>query len=352
MMYKDPIGAHRNAGIPMTGETWSEKHYTGEDLAGVIFQDCVFENVRLEKTNLEQTLFLNCRLENCVFTDCRIIRGAFVGCTGAGLRISGGEFTDTAITQAKIDGLTLAAVGERIVLSECKIGRLSFEGKGCRQDVVTLSDCEFREFLAENAEWKSASLVGVDLSVCTLTGARFENCSFIRTAGEGVDLSRVRFTSCNFYQAKLPAARIRHAEKTIFADCDLTEADFTEAEIEGAMFAKSDATGACFERARLARSLFPNAILVRARFAGALARESIWTEADLTEADLAGVDAYRGIFRNALLTDAKVEGASFVEADLHGVEAPLDGADLRDSRGSVEWRAELEAEARKPPEES
>ena len=50
------------------------------------------------------------------------------------------------------------------------------------------------------------------------------------------------------------------------------------------------------------------------------------------------------MFRNASFKDANVANARFVETDLHGVEETLDGADLRDSRGTVTWRAEREAE--------
>ena len=72
--------------------------------------------------------------------------------------------------------------------------------------------------------------------------------------------------------------------------------------------------------------------------------------ADLTDAGLEGMDAFRSTFRNAVLGGANVDDARFVEADLHGVESTLAGADLRGSRGTVAWRAEREAQARSPLE--
>ena len=76
---------------------------------------------------------------------------------------------------------------------------------------------------------------------------------------------------------------------------------------------------------------------------------SVWTEADLSGANLESVNAFQSTFRNANLRDATVTNASFAEADLHGVEETLAGADLRDSRGTIGWRAELEAQARSAP---
>ncbi len=73
-------------------------------------------------------------------------------------------------------------------------------------------------------------------------------------------------------------------------------------------------------------------------------------DADLTGASLERMDAFRSTFRNAVLEGANVEKTRFVEADLHGVEATLAGADLRGSRGTVAWRAEREARARAPLE--
>ena len=46
--------------------------------------------------------------------------------------------------------------------------------------------------------------------------------------------------------------------------------------------------------------------------------------------------------------NTRLAGASLVEADVHGVDGSLEGADLRDSRGTTAWREEREVEARRP----
>ena len=345
MEFRDPVGAHRNAGIPLTGRTWKDEQIQDDDLAGVIFNDCSFERVRLERTRLEQTIFLNCRFDDCVFTDCRIVRTHWIECAGTGVRISGGELSEPLFSQTRLSRVEFAQSGWLLVLAESEFEHLVFNGQGCDQDTPTISGCTFGSVLAESASWRNGTAVGADLGSWSLDNAKFERCSFIRAIGNGVDFSKVCFESCNLYQSQLRGARLLWAEGSIFAECDLSGTDFTEASLKGALFSKSNAGHARFTRACLDGAMFPKATLVAADFAGAAARQSVWMDADLTGANFEEVDAFRSTFRNAVLKDAEVRNARFVEADLHGVEEALAGADLRDSRGTVDWRAEREAQA-------
>ena len=349
-MFKDTYGAHRQAGIPMTGATWSDMQFENDDLAGVIFTDCVFERVRLTATSLWQTIFVNCRLDDCELVDCRVFRTQWVECGGSGLRIAGGELSEVMFSRSRFRALTLEQTGRQVVLAENELGRVAFNAQGCAQEGLTISGCTFESVAAENADWRGSTAVAADLGAWSLGGARFRNCSFIEATGDGVDFSNVRFERCNLYKASFREARIREAPGSIFAECDCDGADFEGAELDGALFAKTQAARARFGGASLGNAMFPEATLTGADFSGASARVSAWPGADLTGANLERVDAYRASFRNAVLKDASVENASFVEADLHGVEEPLAGADLRGSRGTVSWRAEREKEARSAPE--
>lgn len=350
MNFQDPVGAHRIAGIPLTGQTWADETINGDDIAGVIFQDCVFERLTLEGVILEQTMFLNSRFEDCVFRDCQITRTRWIGCEGSGIRISGGELEEAVFSQCRWKELEIDQTGLRMVLSENRFGRFALNGAGSTQQNLTISDCEFESVLAENANWTQGTAVGTALEAWSMDGAHFEQCSFIKATGNGVDFSSVEFQSCNLFQGEFKEARFRMGKGSIFAECDLSEANFSEAQVEGALFVKSNATGANFERAQLNNALFPKATLASARFAGASALRSVWTEADLTEADLSGMDATGGVFRNAIFAGADVQGAVLAETDLHGVEETLQGAVLRDSRGTIESRAEREKEALNPPQ--
>ena len=344
MEYRDPVGAHRNVGIPVVGRAWNGERVENDDLAGVIFQECTFVGVRLERTTLESTIFLNSRFDDCVLEDCRVVDTRWIDCHGTGLKIEGGELTRPLFSQRGLERLDLEQSGRGVVLADLESDRVAFTGAGCVQHEMAISGCRFGNLLAENARWEGVSALESDLDRWSLDNAVFKRCPFIRVDGNGLDFSSVRFESCNLYQSEFREARFRWARGSIFAECELADADFSEADLTGALFAKSKAPGACFERARIEGGLFPDAVLTGARFAGAAAKGSVWTGADLTGADLERLDAYRSVFRNAVLADANVANARFVEADLHGVEETLAGADLRDSRGTVEWRAEREAE--------
>lgn len=345
-MFRDPVGAHRNAGVPLSGQTWSDRQIVGEDLAGVLFHDCTFVHVRMERVNLRQTSFVECRFEDCVFDDCELVETLWIDCSGTGFRIERGKASQLLVSGCRLSRFEFAQAGHQATLAESSIDRLAFAGPGRQQDSLTISGCTFSEFVAENAVWRGGTSVGLDMALCSLEGAHFERCSFVRSTGEGVDLSKVRFESCNFYQSALPGGRISRGERSIFAECDLTEADFSEAALSGALFAKATAPRGRFDRAVLDGAMFPKATLTGASFTGATARQSVWLEADLTDADLQGMDAWRATFRNATFKGTGVTNARFQEADLHGVEAILDGADLRDARTTETWRAEREADIR------
>ena len=349
MAFNDPVGAHRTAGIPLVGATWSDMQFDQDDVAGMIFQNCVLERVRLTGTSLWQTMFVNTRLDDCEFVDCRLFRTHWVECTGSGFRISGGELNEAAFSKCRFGHLAVQQAGERLVFGESEFDRISFNGDGAVQEGITISGCSFESVDAENAAWRGGTAVGADLGTWSLSGARFERFCFIQAEGDGVDFSSVRFDECNLYQASFREARIRWAKRSIFAECDCERADFADAELDGALFAKTRAPGARFHGARLNGAMFPEATLTGADFSGAMARQSAWAGADLTGASLDRLDAYRSSFRNAVFKDASVEDARFVEADLHGVEETLAGADLEDARGTVPWRAEREKQARLPP---
>lgn len=347
-MAHDPVGAHRHAGIPVAGRVWRDDVIADDDVSGILFQDCVFERVRIVRTNFTSSIFVNCRFEDCLFEACHFHQSVMANCTGERLCILDGTLSTTVITQADFSRLEFQQTGNGVVLAESKVGSVVFDGMGRAQHDLTVSGCEFGEVLADNVAWRGASVVEADLSKWSLSNAEFTRCSFIKVQAGGLDLGAVRFESCNLYQSAFPEGRLRSAERSIFAECDLAGADLSESKLSGALFSKANAAEANFERADLSGAMFPDAALVNAKFAGASARNSVWLRADLTSADFSNVDAWRGSFRNAVFKDATVQLASFVEADLHGVEETLTGGDLRGSRGSVSWRAEREADSSEP----
>ena len=349
--FKDPYGAHRKAGIPVVDTLWRDQEIDGDDIAGMVFKDCTLERVRLVRTSLWQTMFVNTRFEDCVFEDCRLFRTQWIECSGSGFRILEGEFAEAVFAQCGFREIAVERAGDRVTFGDCRLGRLAFNGDGCRQQALTVSGCTFDAMAAENIVWQSATALALDFAPWTLTNAVFDHSMFVEAQAEGLDVSGVRFEQCNLVKGNYREARIRHAPRTILAETDCTNADFMGAELTGALFAKAHAPGARFQGATLNNAMFPEANLVEADFSGAEARVSVWAGADLTDANFERVDAYRSSFRNGSLARTRMDGARLVEADLHGVNESLDGADLTGARRTIGWRAAREAEAR-PPNES
>ena len=344
--FQDPVTAHQNVGVPITGGDWAQETIAAEDADGMTFQDCVFDHVRFEDVSLREVSFIQCSFEECVFDDCDLGDAQMIACKGAGLQVVGGKLDGLIMADCKFDEVDIGQTAERFTLAESKVGRLAFNGPGAAQQNVTMSGSEFDTVLAENSTWRGGSLVETDLMTWADENARFEQCSLIRVGADGLDFSTVEFVKCNLYQSSFVGARLRRADGTIFAECDLTEADCSEGEFPGCLFGKTKAPAAKFDAAVLNSAMFPKAVLTKASFAGAMAVGSVWTEADLTGANLERLTATKSVFRNACLDDANVVDASFVEADLHGIDAPLDGANTLASRRTVDWRAEREAQAR------
>lgn len=349
MNFKDPVGAHQAAGIPVKGQTW-EGVTIADDMTGMLLMDCVFRDVRLENSKMNQALFIQCRFENFVIADSDVVQTRFINCEATDLQIKGGTLYDLSFSEGKYDQLTIEQKADILLLSQVTIEHLIFNGMAASQSRLTISDCEISKLSAENAAWTLATVVGVDFEGCVFTNANFERCSFIKATGQAVDLSTVLFKECNLFQSELPEAKIRKAERSIFAEADLTAVDCEGANLQGCLFAKANMPGGRFSGANLQGALLVNAMLREADFSSIQATNSVWHDADLTNASLESANLWRGSFRNAILDGASVTGADMRETDLHGVRTVLTDADTTNARGTLEWRAEVEAEARKEPD--
>lgn len=338
--------AHRQAGIPIMGETWANLAFADQDMAGIMFHECSFVDLQLVRMDFSKCVFNACRFERCAFLDCTLHRMQMAACTGSELTIAGGRIEEVVLSQADLSRLTVSQTARQLVLAESRIGVVEFRDAGLQQNELVISGGELERIKAVGACWSDSMSAELDFSTCEFGNGRFERTSFVRADAKGLDLSQLEFHSCNLYRTDFSNARLRHAESSIFAECALPAADLRQARLDGALFAKVQAEGARFDGASLNRAMFPKASLAGASFSSAVAVTSVFEEADLTGANFTDVDATGAVFRNACLVRANVDGTSFVTAHLHGVEGSLDGADLRDSQGTIDWRAEREREAR------
>ena len=128
----DPVAAHRNAGIPVSGRSWTDFSADGDDLASVIFERCTFSRVRFERTGFMGAVFIDCRFDECTFHDCDLERAQWVECRGALVRITG-EATrcvQSTFVSCTFDAIEIEVSADRLVLAESTFARLVFAGPG------------------------------------------------------------------------------------------------------------------------------------------------------------------------------------------------------------------------------
>ena len=343
--FRNPFVAHTEVGIPLQGQTWEDLQFEDEDWSGLSFQNCVFERVRFVTLAMAQTTFVRCRFVDCVFEGTDLVASQWVECTGTGRhRIVGGTLAQCTWSECEYERFEVEQAGQQLTFALCRIGELHFVDAGLGQNIITLTDTKIGRLVGEGLEWSDASAFGAELADWEIGRARFLRCSLMESQASGLDLASVTFDGCNLYRSELGGVKLRSVERCLFTECELTDADFREADVAGGLFSKARAGGARFDEARLEGALFPDADLRRASFARASAQGSVWSGADLTDANLELLSARASTFRNAVLTGAAVAGADLRDTDLHGVEGDLTEADTRDSRGSVEWRADRERE--------
>lgn len=148
------------------------------------------------------------------------------------------DLTDDALLRAlHLDRLDLSERSARLVdIEGCRLTHTSWHG--CTLEKLTLSDCvlddcDLANLRLVDSSWhrtlvRRTRLTGWDITNGTLRHVRLEDCTAVLASLRFAALDRVEFVGCN-----------------------LSQADFTEADLRGARFEGCDLTGAQFDHARM-----------------------------------------------------------------------------------------------------
>ena len=104
-------------------------------------------------------------------------------------------------------------------------------------------DCEFNSCNLSTAKLIKTGLKNVKFKDCKLLGLHFENCDQFLFE---VDFDKCILNLSSFYKWKL--------KKTRFKDSNLSEVDFTEADMTSSLFDNCELAGARFERTILEKA--------------------------------------------------------------------------------------------------
>jgi len=146
-----------------------------------------------------------------------------------------------------------------------------------------------------------------------------QNCRFLRCRFDRADLSELRFIHCSFYDDQHQAGCSFHRaniKDTCFEHCDLTMADFRNAEALGCEMKECKGQGVDFRGAS---------------FMNMLTSRSFFCSASLTQNNFSYAN-----FQNVILEKCQLSGNRWNEANILG--ANFSGSNLSESEfGHIDW---------------
>jgi uncharacterized protein YjbI with pentapeptide repeats len=130
-----------------------------------------------------------------------------------------------------------------------------------------------------------------------------------------------------------------------FSHADLTKCDFSETRGEAALFLKANMAKTKFRGAFLQQTFFGGSKVAGCDFSNANLNMAIFTESDCRHVDFRGVDLSYADMSNADLSGADLSGANLNMAKLHGIKEETTvwtGADKKKARGTDKDLAEAQ----------
>ena len=192
----------------------------------------------------------------------------------------------------------------KLSMLRCKLSGVNMTG-------ASMSECSFEGSDLTGAVLQGTHLAHSNLTNCKLTGSNLRKvlareAVFNGADLQGADLKDGRFEKCHFVGAKLGNLDDYFG---FFAG-----ADFSNADLEGAIFKQTDLRGAKFDGANLRNCRFIGAWLTLASFRGADMQRASFLSSNLSAADLSKCALQGADFTGATLDDIALFGANLTGA--------------------------------------
>jgi uncharacterized protein YjbI with pentapeptide repeats len=223
---------------------------------------------------------------------------------------------------AELDGLTLTGAD----LSSASLDKSDMTGTDLSD--VNLARASLNGIDGEDIVLEGVFAVKARLREAWMERAKFANADFSRADLSGAVLNHSQGEGANFTSARLKGAQGQSAQwgRADFTEANLKQGDYTKASFRDATLtaarcANADFSGACLDGVSASEANFQGAAMKGASLVGANL-----SSANLSGVDLTGADLRHANLEKANLTDADLTGANLMGADL--VNAALDGAVL------------------------
>ncbi|SMC23890.1 Uncharacterized protein YjbI, contains pentapeptide repeats [Andreprevotia lacus DSM 23236] len=302
------------SGLDLTGADLSGLDLTGARMVGALLESANLEGCKLDGADLSEAVLARARLSNSSLASARLVsanlshvqvqQACFAGAMIATADWQEAEFNDCDFREVCIATLNLQ----------------QSEFKRCRFDDASMEDVDFQSCTLIDVQFEDAVLAGCNWLNCRLDktgfdGAVLDGCSLAETDAIGISCVATILTDC--YAA---------------LDCNLSDADFSAAELQACNWRDTLLERACLVGATLSDCDLSGALLHGANLQGVQAPGCLLIDASLIGARLAGANLMQAILRGADLRSADLTGAHLFEADLALVQ--LDASTVLDRVGA------------------
>jgi len=315
-------------GAPSTKESLKERAARGESIAGADLSGQDLSGIEMKGLDCSGVIIAGAVLTGMNFEGAILANADLKGTDLSGANLSGANLVSADLSGAKLEKANLqdADVTESILnesnLTGATLNDAVFEKAKMTNACLDQAQAEnavFSESDLSDASFKNAELTGADFSNSKLHNADFQNANLSEATLEGAAGTKANFKEaileklrasegCDFSQGCFIKAS---GQESIWHNANLTEADFTYAQMEGTDFTKATLENATLSATNMKFSRFNKANLKQAKMVLMNLFQGSLEKADLTNADLRGSNMYGAEFLDAL-----IDGTLFTDTNL------------------------------------
>ncbi len=178
----------------------------GEQLCGILFSNCILEDIKAEKMSFKQTVFRNVEFRRTYFAGADIEDARFENCDLSNMDLGGAIIHRTVFENCKMLGANFSGAAlQNVIIDNCNACYVNFRFSNFKRTLLKesafcMGDFQSSEFLdvtledddLSKAQLSGTGLCGIDLSTCLIEGigVRMEDVEGVMVSpGQAVLLS-------------------------------------------------------------------------------------------------------------------------------------------------------------------